>query len=158
MFIVARGFWSQRALLALFGCFLFALTAAAARGAETEKLEFVTASGAYPFQVEIARTMEEREVGLMYRRSLLEDGGMLFVFHSEENVAMWMKNTYIPLDMIFVSKKGRVLSIARDAKPLSEDIIPSGKPAFAVIELNGGTAAKIGLAVGDVVRHPSFRP
>ncbi len=81
---------------------------------------------------------------------------MLFLFSSEEPVAMWMKNTYVALDMVFVSRQGRVVSIARDAVPLSETIIPSGGPAYAVIELAAGAADAIGLAVGDRVRHPEF--
>ncbi len=83
---------------------------------------------------------------------------MLFMFPSEQPVSMWMKNTYIPLDMVFVSRKGRVTSVARDAVPMSETVIPSGPPAFAVIELNAGAARAMGLDVGDQVRHPSFKP
>ena len=69
---------------------------------------------------------------------------------------MWMKNTYIPLDMIFVSDKGKVISVAHDAKPMSETIISSGAPAYAVIEVNAGTAKKLSVRVGDLVRHPIF--
>ena len=71
---------------------------------------------------------------------------------------MWMKNTYVPLDMIFVSRGGRVAAIARDAVPMSETIIPSGSPAYAVIELNAGAARAMDLAVGDFVRHHAFVP
>jgi len=126
--------------------------------AAAESLEFVTATGAHRFEIEMARTEREREVGLMYRRSMPRDHGMLFMFPSEQPVSMWMKNTYIPLDMVFVSRKGRVTNLARNAVPMSETIIPSGPPAFAVIELNAGAARAIGLDVGDQVRHPSFKP
>jgi uncharacterized membrane protein (UPF0127 family) len=129
-----------------------------ALGAETalERLDIITATGPHVFSVEVARTEDQRETGLMYRRSLPEDGGMLFNFHIEEIVTMWMKNTYIPLDMIFVSRRGAVVSVAENAQPLSERTISSGRPAYAVIEVNAGTARRIGLAAGDKVRHPIF--
>jgi len=143
------------AVAALYG----ALAAAPARAAPAvEKLEFVTAAGIKAVEVEVARTVKEREYGLMNRKEMAKNHGMLFLFGAEEPVAMWMKNTYIPLDMIFVSHEGRISGIARDAVPLSETIIPSGAPAYAVIELNGGAAREMGLAVGDRVRHPSFAP
>jgi uncharacterized membrane protein (UPF0127 family) len=135
-----------------------ALAEEQAAEATREPLEIVTASGTHVFNVEVARSERERERGLMYRRSLPQDQGMLFLFRSEQPVAMWMKNTYISLDMVFVSRKGRVVSIARNAVPLSETIIPSGGPVYAVIELAGGSADAIGLAVGDRVRHPEFGP
>jgi uncharacterized membrane protein (UPF0127 family) len=121
-----------------------------------EPLQIVTASGTHVLRVEVARTAEEQEKGLMFRRSLPKDGGMLFNAQSEQEISMWMKNTYIPLDMIFVSEKGRVISVAHDAKPMSETIISSGAPAYAVIELNAGTAKKLSIRVGDLVRHSIF--
>ncbi len=123
---------------------------------QTERLEIVTASGPHAFNVEVARNEKDRARGLMFRRSLPQDHGMLFVFETERPIAMWMKNTYIPLDMVFVSRKGRVTSIARGAIPLSETIIPSGGPVYAVIELAAGAADAIGLSVGDHVRHAEF--
>jgi uncharacterized membrane protein (UPF0127 family) len=83
---------------------------------------------------------------------------MLFEFDREAPVSFWMKNTYIPLDMIFIAPSGVVTHIATNAEPLSERVIPSGGPCIAVLELNGGTAASIGLKVGDNVRHPFFKP
>jgi hypothetical protein len=148
--------WAVYSWAARLVVLLVALTIGAAAAAES--LEFVTATGAHRFEIEVARTEREREVGLMYRRSMPRDHGMLFTFPSEQPVSMWMKNTYIPLDMVFVSRKGRVTSVARDAVPMSETIIPSGPPAFAVIELNAGAARAIGLDVGDQVRHPRFKP
>ncbi|HTO79069.1 MAG TPA: DUF192 domain-containing protein [Methylocystis sp.] len=121
-----------------------------------ERLEIVTATGAHAFDVEVARSEKERAQGLMFRRSLPQDHGMLFLFESERPIAMWMKNTYISLDMVFVSRNGRVRSIARGAVPLSEAIIPSGGPVYAVIELAAGAADAIGLSVGDRVRYPGF--
>jgi uncharacterized protein len=94
----------------------------------------------------------------MNRRFLPADRGMLFEFDHEAPVAFWMKNTYIPLDMIFISPAGKVTNVVANAEPLSERIIPSGPPCLAVLELNGGEAAAIGLKAGDTVRHPFFKP
>jgi uncharacterized protein len=150
----AANSWGARLVVLLVALTIGRGAAASAAGS----LEFVTATGAHRFEIEVARTEREREVGLMYRRSMRRNHGMLFIFPSEQTVSMWMKNTYIPLDMVFVSRKGRVTSVARDAVPMSETIIPSGPPAFAVIELNAGAARAIGLDVGDQVRHSSFKP
>ena len=124
--------------------------------AKLEQLDIVTSSGAHPFFVEVMRTEAERERGLMFRRSLPQDHGMLFDFDTERPVQMWMKNTYIGLDMIFISRNGKVVGLAEDTEPLSERIISSGAPAAGVIELNAGAAARIGLRIGDRVRHPLF--
>ncbi len=86
------------------------------------------------------------------------DRGMLFEFDRDAPTAFWMKNTYIPLDIIFIARSGMVTRIAANAEPLNERVIPSGGPCAAVLELNGGTAAAIGLKVGDKVRHPFFQP
>ena len=122
-----------------------------------EPLSIVTATGTHNFSVEVMRTAAEHERGLMFRRYLPPDRGMLFDFAVEQPVVMWMKNTYLPLDMIFMDRKGRVVSIAADAEPLSEKLIPSGEPVFAVLEVNGGTAARIGLKAGDLVRNEMFK-
>jgi uncharacterized membrane protein (UPF0127 family) len=122
-----------------------------------EPLTIVTASGAHKFMVEVMRTEAERERGLMFRRFLPQDRGMLFDFKRTDAVAMWMKNTYIPLDMIFMDKAGRVTHIARDAEPLSERIIPSHGPVYAVLELNAGAARAIGLKEGDRIEGALFK-
>lgn len=124
--------------------------------AGTEPLTIVTASGPHEFAVEIMRTDAQRERGLMFRHFLPPDRGMLFDFKTEQTVMMWMKNTYIALDMIFIGKSGVVVSIAANTEPLSEHIIASGAPVLAVLEVNAGTAAKIGLKIGDKVRYPLF--
>ncbi|WP_407341153.1 DUF192 domain-containing protein [Methylocapsa polymorpha] len=121
-----------------------------------ETLALVSASGTHEFSVEVMRTGPQRERGLMFRRFLPQDRGMLFIFEAERPVAMWMKNTYLPLDMIFIGKTGRVVGLAENAEPLSEKIIPSGAPAYGVLEVNAGAAAKIGLKIGDTVRYPAF--
>jgi uncharacterized membrane protein (UPF0127 family) len=122
----------------------------------TEPLEIVTASGRHTFAVEVMRTDEERARGLMFRRFMPADRGMLFDFKTEQPVLMWMKNTYIPLDMIFISRNGTVTSVAANTEPMSERTISSGPPAFAVLEVNAGVASKIGLKPGDRVVHGLF--
>jgi hypothetical protein len=134
------------------------LAANGARADEFDSLSIATASGVHAFKVEIAASEAARETGLMRRRFMPADRGMLFEFDREAPVSFWMKNTYIPLDMIFIARNGSVTRIAADAEPLSERLIPSGGPCVAVLELNGGAAARIGLKVGDRVRHPFFSP
>ena len=121
-----------------------------------ERLSIVTASGPHAFQVEVMRNDEDRERGLMYRRFLPADRGMLFDFKTAQPVMMWMKNTYIPLDMVFIGPDGRVVSTAQNAEPLSEKIIPSNGKALGVLEVNAGTVAKIGVQPGDRVEHALF--
>ena len=133
-----------------------ALLAPGPAAADDSRLVLVTGTGRHPFTVEVARTEAQRAKGLMFRRSMPQNAGMLFDFEVERNVSMWMKNTYIPLDMVFFRADGTVLSIARDTTPFSEEPIPSGGPARAVLELNAGTAARIGLAPGDTALHPLF--
>lgn len=122
-----------------------------------QPLQIVTASGVHDFKVEIAADDASRERGLMNRRYMPADHGMLFEFPSDAPVAFWMKNTYIPLDMIFLSRAGVVTNVVADAEPLSESVIPSGPPCAAVLEVNGGVAAAIGVKVGDRVRHAFFK-
>ncbi len=121
--------------------------------AELHPLEIVTKAGVQVFSVEEAKTDEERERGLMFRTSLPEGQGMIFDFSPEQNVSMWMKNTLIPLDMIFIRADGRILRIAENTKIQSEDIIPSGGPVRAVVEVIAGTAKKYGIAPGDRVSY-----
>jgi uncharacterized membrane protein (UPF0127 family) len=142
----------------VFVAFVSASAGAPALGGELDSLEIVTATGRHVFQVEIANNDATREHGLMDRRYMAPDHGMLFEFDREEPVSFWMKNTYIPLDMIFIAPSGVVTHIAANAEPLSERVVPSGGPSIAVLELNGGMAASIGLRVGDKVRHPFFKP
>src|SRR5579862_5566763 len=138
---------------------LAALVAAApkARGAEQQTLEIATKSGVHVFAVELAVTDEERERGLMYRRSLPESYGMLFDFKRDQEVTMWMKNTYVSLDMIFIQSDGRIRRIAENTEPESLKIIPSGGPVRAVLEVVAGTAKKLGIEAGDRVSSPSLR-
>jgi hypothetical protein len=121
-----------------------------------ERLEIVTASGTHEFSVEVMRSGAQHERGLMFRRFLPQERGMLFAFATERPVTMWMKNTFLPLDMIFIGRAGKVVGLAENTEPLSEKIITSGAPAYGVLEVNAGTAARIGLRIGDSVRHPLF--
>jgi uncharacterized protein len=134
------------------------LVALSARSEGLDALEIATSTGEHSFQVEIAKDDATRERGLMDRRYMAADRGMLFEFDRDAPAAFWMKNTYIPLDMIFIARSGLVTRIVANAEPLSERVIPSGGPCAAVLELNGGTAAAIGLKVGDKIRHPFFKP
>jgi uncharacterized protein len=133
------------------------LAAGVARAAEVQTLEIASKTGVHVFQVEMAITPEEKERGLMYRRELPEGQGMLFDFQFDQNVAFWMKNTYIPLDMLFIRGDGRILRIAENTEPLSERNIPSGGPVRAVLEVIGGTAKKLGIAAGDRVGGSIFK-
>lgn len=144
-----------RAWLAL--CALLIWAGGAAEAAEIQPLEIVTKSGVQMFSVELAKTEEERTIGLMYRKELADGRGMLFDFSPEQQVSMWMKNTFISLDMIFIRADGRILRIAENTEPQSTRIIPSGGLAKGVLEVIAGTAKKYGIAPGDRVAHPLFK-
>ena len=134
---------------------LLALSAPAARAGEPVCLDL--AGGAeHRYEVEVAATPGARARGLMFRRTLAPRAGMLFDFGRDEVARMWMKNTFIPLDMVFVDRGGVVRGIVRNARPRSVDTISSRVPVRAVLELNGGEAERIGLAAGDRLRHPVF--
>src|ERR1700759_1908871 len=135
---------------------LCAFNAGQARAAGVQPLEIVTKSGVHVFPGEMATTEEEKTTGLMYRKELADGKGMLFDFSPEQEVSMWMKNTYISLDMIFIRADGRILRIAENTEPLSTKIIPSRGQAKGVLEGIAGTAQKYGIAPGDRVGHPRF--
>lgn len=123
---------------------------------ETSRIVIETESGTHPFTVEMAVTAQERGRGLMYRQSMADDAGMLFDFGVDEESSMWMKNTYISLDMVFIKADGTVHRIARSTTPFSLDIVSSKGPVRSVLELNAGIADRIGLKRGDIVRHEMF--
>lgn len=147
---------AQTIRLLLFSVLALLASAVAQAEPATDIARIVTATGEHQFNVEVADTPSARARGLMFRKSMPADQGMLFDFQVEEPVSMWMKNTYIPLDMIFIGRDGRVVGVAADAEPLSERIIDSPAPAYAVLELNAGAARRISLAPGDRVRHRMF--
>jgi uncharacterized membrane protein (UPF0127 family) len=144
----------NHAILALL--WTIVLGAVTASASDPKVVEIATRNGVRLFSVEVAADDETRARGLMYRRELPEEHGMLFDFQREEPVAMWMYNTYISLDMIFIQGDGRILRIAERTEPLSDRIIPSGGPVRAVLEVPGGTAKKFGIAPGDRIGHPIF--
>jgi uncharacterized membrane protein (UPF0127 family) len=123
---------------------------------EESPLTIESAAGTLTFQVELAITPEQRRQGLMFRESLDPDRGMLFDFGRTGPVTMWMRNTYVSLDMLFIDDDGRIHRIAADTQPLSDAVIGSGGPVRAVLELPAGTSAEQGIKVGDLVVHPMF--
>jgi uncharacterized membrane protein (UPF0127 family) len=125
--------------------------------ARLEPVVVETAEGRFTFTAEMADTPELRQRGLMFRHQLPEDRGMLFDWGEVQPISMWMRNTYVSLDMIFIAADGRVVRIAEATEPLSETTIPSGVPVAAVLEVVAGTADRIGLKPGDRVHHPMFR-
>jgi uncharacterized membrane protein (UPF0127 family) len=134
----------------------YAFAGVGAEAASVQPLEIITKSGVQVFSVEMATTEQEKETGLMYRKELADGKGMLFDFSPEQQVSMWMKNTYISLDMIFIRADGRILRIAENTEPESTRIISSGGLAKGVLEVIAGTARKYGIAPGDRVAHPLF--
>ena len=128
-----------------------------ATAADTQIVEIASKTGVHVFAVEMATTDAERSRGLMHRRSLPAGHGMLFDFKQDQVIAMWMRNTYISLDMIFIRSDGTIARIAESTQPLSERIISSGVPVRAVLEVIAGTARRLGLAPGDRVAHAMFR-
>jgi uncharacterized protein len=135
---------------------VWAFLGAGAKAASIGTLEIVTKTGVHVFSVEMATTEKEKETGLMYRKELPDGKGMLFDFSPEQQISMWMKNTYISLDMIFIRADGRILRIAENTEPESTRIISSGGLAKGVLEVIAGTARKYGIAPGDRVAHPLF--
>ncbi len=113
-----------------------------------------TASGDYPFNVEVVDNDATRAQGLMFRQELAPDAGMLFDFFEERPVAFWMRNTFIPLDMVFIGADGIVKSIHVNARPQDPTSIPSGVPVRFVLEIPGGRSVEIGLKAGDRFEHP----
>jgi uncharacterized membrane protein (UPF0127 family) len=147
-----------RRFLAFFAVVLFLVQPALAQlqTFATSELTITSATGDHKFTVELATTPAQQEQGLMYRRSMAPDAGMLFDFGHPTTTNFWMKNTFIPLDMLFVGADGRIVNIHERAVPMSEAMIPSQGMVRAVIELNGGTAARLGIRPGDRVIYPIF--
>lgn len=127
-----------------------------ARPLADRQLVIETAGGPRPFTIEIADTPELQAQGLMFRTKLADGAGMLFPHDAPRELSMWMRNTYIPLDMVFIRADGVVHRIAANTEPLSEAVIGSGGPVVAVLEIAGGSAARLGIRPGDRVRHAHF--
>lgn len=138
---------------ALFLFFLIVSAGEAAARGDLSPLAIETSSGTHEFQVEIAADDSSRTQGLMYRRDLAPDHGMLFDFEVEQPISMWMKNTYIPLDMVFILSDGQVHRVEERTQPHSLRTIDSGVEVRFVLEVPAGTAKRIGIAPGDKVSH-----
>ena len=148
--------WMMLSLGAAIAVLVTLCVSPVAQAASIQPLEIATKSGVRVFSVEMATTEEEKQTGLMYRKELADGKGMLFDFSPEQQISMWMKNTYISLDMIFIRADGRILRIAENTEPLSTKIISSGGLAKGVLEVAAGTAQKYGIQPGDRVAHPLF--
>ena len=120
------------------------------------ELTIASSSGKHRFTVELALTPEQMSQGLMFRRQLAPDAGMLFDYGRNQPASFWMKNTLIPLDMLFITGDGKIAGIHERAVPLSLEPIASPVPVRAVLELNGGTASRLGIKPGDRVLSPTL--
>jgi uncharacterized membrane protein (UPF0127 family) len=149
----------RRHLLAALLAMSLPRAASAQRGPtyEHSELTIETATARHHFNIELADTDDRRANGLMFRTSMAPDAGMLFDFKADQPVAMWMRNTLIPLDMVFIARDGRIVNIAERTVPHSEASIWSDGPVRAVLELNGGTAQRLAIRPGDRVIHRMFR-
>ena len=140
---------------------LFVLLLAAHSGLEAkmrqDKLVLVTSAGERIIDIEVAETSEEKALGLMFRTSLDDTKGMLFPYNGPQEISMWMKNTLIPLDMVFIRADGTVHRIEARTEPLSERVIGSNGPVTGVLELAGGAAERLGLKPNDKVRQSHFK-
>lgn len=143
---------------ALCAAIVVASGAGAAEACAPSQLDLRGAFGSLRFAVEIADAPAERAQGLMHRESLPQFSGMLFVYEDTRRVSMWMKNTRIPLDMIFIGSDGVVAHVHENAVPGDLTSIPAPMPVRAVLEVNGGLTRSLGIAVGDEIRHPAFGP
>ncbi len=123
----------------------------------TDPLNIVSAGKTHAFKVELADTPQETELGLMNRATMAKDHGMIFEFRPARDVSMWMKNTLIPLDMLFIDDKGTVLAIAENARPGSLRLVGPGFPVSSVLELNAGVVQELGIKTGDKVQHKLFK-
>ncbi len=147
-----------RPLFALLGLvFMAGIAVPADAQSELERLTIVSGSNRHVFQIEVMRTDEQRARGLMFRREMAADRGMLFDFKQVQPVSFWMKNTYLPLDMIFIDQKGEIANIAENTEPLSERGVPSVRPVLGVLEVNAGISRKLGIKPGDRVEHTIFK-
>lgn len=143
------------------GAYLYSDRSSAADGmammlpVDPAPLVAVTDGGERKFTIEIADDAAERSAGLMYRKTMADDHGMLFVYDHMQPVSFWMKNTPMPLDLVFISEDGTIRAIKK-GEPQSEAVIAPDEPVRFVLELKAGTAARQGIDDGDLVRHPAI--
>ena len=141
------------------GLILAALAGGASAECAADRVDIRGAGGAMArFTVELADDVDERSQGLMFRESMAADAGMLFVYPGPQRAMFWMKNTFIPLDMIFVGEDGKVLSVHENAIPQDETAIDGGSGVKLVLEVNAGVARTAGIGPGAELRHPSIDP
>ena len=136
--------------------FLISAFAGAALALPVTTVSIDSAKGRSTFKVEVAGDHDSQEKGLMFRKTMAADAGMLFDFHQDSMTTFWMKNTVLPLDIIFIRRDGTISSIAGNAVPFSESPIPSSEPIRAVLEINGGRAKALGIEPGDKVHGAIF--
>ena len=148
--------WIALAIALMFVAMIAQAQTPPREGFGTDTLGIRTAKETHRFTIEVARTPEQHQFGLMYRNKLAPDAGMLFLYPQPQRISMWMKNTLIPLDMIFIAADGRIVNIAERTVPLSTAPIYSSDLAVAVLEVNGGTAARLGIKPGDTVAFGAF--
>ena len=142
-------------ILSLFLCLIFNI--GQAREADTEELVITNSEGqSISYTIEVARTSTQMTRGLMFRDNMPEDRGMLFIYQPERVASMWMKNTILSLDMLFIDANGVIVTIAENTTPYSLDAISSSQPVRAVLELNAGQVSQHGFKTGDIVIHTSF--
>ncbi len=145
-------------LAAMIVSFFCSVSAFAQAAGPMQSISATTSKGSFTWTIELASDNDSRSKGLMFRKEMARDRGMLFRFDETQPVSMWMKNTFIPLDMIFLDETGTVFSIHRSAVPHSEEIISSGGPVRYTLELNAGEVERTGIAAGDRLQHPWFAP
>lgn len=136
----------------------FCLAAPQSARADQPTIAVEAASGTHIFNIEIADDPQERARGLMHRRTMARDAGMLFVYDPPQEAAFWMKDTPLTLDILFADAAGVIITIARRTTPFSTRNIPSGGVIRGVLEINGGLADELGVTEGDRLRHPAFAP
>lgn len=152
----------RRVLMAAAICFSAGAQPAAGQGRpglvsfERQPLTIVSAGAAHSFSVEMSRTRQQHEQGLMHRRRMARNAGMLFLYPRVAPIEMWMKNTLIPLDMLFFDSGGIIVTIAERTVPRSLETISSGQAVMGVLELNGGMVSRLKIRIGDRLKHPAF--
>lgn len=148
---------AQQAALLIAGVLLLQAPLPADARMRVEQLSIIATDGRkVPIEIEVASDQQEKALGLMFRTELGDHQGMLFPYEEPRELSMWMHNTYIPLDMLFIRPDGVIHRIERQAEPLSDRVITSEGPVSAVLELAGGAADRLGIKPGDRVQHPIF--